>query len=850
MKKLILIDGNALVHRAFHALPPLTSPRGIVTNAVFGFSSILLKTIKEMKPDYIAAAFDLAGPTFRHEKFAEYKIHRERAPQELYDQIPLAKEVLEAFGIPVYEKQGFEADDLIGTLATEVKKNPPAGGVQIIIATGDLDTLQLVDGKRVVVFTLKKGVSDTVVYDEEAVMARYGLKPEQLNDYRGLKGDPSDNIPGVPGIGEKTAAVLIKDFGSLDNLYRALEKKKTDGGLSPKLAEKLLKNKEQAFFSKQLSMLVIDLDVDFSLDKTDWRKNADQSKIEALFKDLGFASLLKRLPEVGLAKEEGSIAIERKATRVDKLAFDPDKNNIYVASADEKTLTDVAANPNASLVGHGLKGFLKTLLGRGVHIRNKVFDTKVAAYLLNPELRDYDFDKVYYLEFRETPNESSSQKLAYLWKLKEHLWGKIKSANLIKIFEDIEMPLIKVLAEMELNGIKVRVGALKKLLKSTNEELVKLEKKIYKLAGVNFNINSPAQLGEILFTKLQIKGKVRHTSGGSLSTAAPELEKLIDEHPIIGLILQYRELQKLKTTYIEPFPLLIDKSDGRLHTTYNQTGTATGRLASQDPNLQNIPIKTELGQEFRRAFVAETGYRLVSLDYSQIELRVVAHIAQDEKMIEAFRNGEDIHTRTAAEIFEVPPEKVTKEMRRQAKVLNFGIIYGMGPVGFARAAGVDRQRAREFITKYLDDFSGVARYMEKTKEKAHKDGYVETIFGRRRQLLDIYSTIPQVQAQAERMAINHPVQGTAADLMKMAMIRVYDFIHKNLVEDEARMLLQVHDELVCEVKEKLAPQLAGQLKRIMESVHQLDVPLIVDVKSGDNWQEIEPLDHINQEENL
>jgi DNA polymerase-1 len=454
------------------------------------------------------------------------------------------------------------------------------------------------------------------------------------------------------------------------------------------------------------------------------------------------------------------------------------------------------------------------------------------------------------------------------------------------------MPLIKVLAEMELNGIKVKTDALENLLDLTNKELAKLESKIYKLAGVEFNINSPSQLGEIIFNKLQIKGKVRRTGGGVLSTAAPELEKLRDEHPIIDLILQYRELQKLKTTYIEPFPLLIDKSDGRLHTTYNQTGTATGRLASQNPNLQNIPARTELGQEFRRAFIAEKGYRLVSFDYSQIELRIVAHIAHDKKMIEAFRQGKDIHLQTAAEIFEVAPEKVTKEMRRQAKVLNFGIIYGMGPVGFARAAGIDRLRAREFITKYLNDFSGVANYMEKTKEKAHHDGYVETLFGRRRQLLDIYSTIPQIQAQAERMAINHPIQGTAADLMKIAMIKVYDFIHpvrgrstedtatatsgwpasngvhKNLKEGEvysvksgwagaakrqfdgARMLLQVHDELVCEIKENLVASLASEIKKIMESVYKLDVPLIVDVKCGDNWQEIEPINHINREENL
>ncbi len=851
MKKLILIDGNALVHRAFHALPPLTSPRGIVTNAVFGFSSILLKTIKEMKPDYIAAAFDLAAPTFRHKEFAEYKIHRERAPDELYNQIPLVKDVLNAFGVPVYEKQGYEADDLIGTLATETKKNKD---VQVVIATGDLDTLQLVEGEKVVVFTPKKGMNDTIIYDERAVMTRYGLKPGQLNDYRGLKGDPSDNIPGVPGIGEKTAADLIQKFGSLDGLYECLEGQKPElkakNKISDKLAERLLENKGKAYFSKQLSTLVIDLDTDFSLGKADWRKNMDQSKIETLFKDLGFNSLLKRLQEIGLP-EQSAMAFEKETPDIGELDFDPDKNNIYIADAgDKKIQENIIASPDVVLIGHDLKGLFKSLVGRGVHTKNKIFDTKIAAYLLNPDLREYDFDKMYYLEFKETPNEDPDKKPAYLWKLKEHLWEKMKSANLIKIFEDIEMPLIKVLAEMELNGIKIKTETLKKLLVSTSKELAKLEGKIYKLAGASFNINSPSQLGEILFSKLQIKGRVRRTGGGAMSTAAPELEKLRDEHPIIDLILQYRELQKLKTTYIEPFPLLVDKSDGRLHTTYNQTGTATGRLASQDPNLQNVPIRTALGQEFRKAFVAERGYCLLSLDYSQIELRIVAHIAQDEKMIEAFRNGEDVHTRTAAEIFEVVPEKVTKEMRRQAKVLNFGIIYGMGPLGFARAAGVDRQRAREFITKYLDDFSGVARYMEKTKEEAHRDGFVETLFGRRRQLLDIYSTIPQVQAQAERMAINHPIQGTAADLMKMAMTRVHDFIHRNLKEGEAKMLLQVHDELVCEVKEKLITQIASELKKIMESVYQLDVPLIVDVKYGNNWQEIEPLDHINQEENL
>jgi DNA polymerase-1 len=848
MKKLMLIDGNALVHRAFHALPPLTSPRGVLTNAVFGFTSIFIKAIKDLKPDFIAAAFDLAGPTFRHEEFAEYKIHRERAPDELYNQIPAVKEILGAFGVPVYEKQGYEADDLIGTLVAKTKNDRD---LQVIITTGDLDTLQLVKDKKVIVFTLKKGISDTAIYDEKAVVTRYGLKPEQLNDYKGLKGDPSDNIPGVPGIGEKTATNLVQKFGSLDGLYKALESHKTKGEISDKLAEKLLQNKEQAYFSKQLSMLKTDVDIDFSLEKADWRKNAELSKIESIFKDLGFTSLLKRLSEIGLSEAQEALGFKKELFQEKKLSFDPNEDNIYVTDPnDKKTLDRIKANPKALLIGHDLKEFFKASLRQGLHIKNNVFDTKIAAYLLNPEMKDYDFEKIYYLEFREAPGFDPAQRPAYLWQLKEYLWEKMKLANLVKVFEDIEMPLIKVLAEMELNGIKVKTNALENLLISTNKELAKLESKIYKLAGAEFNINSPSQLGEIIFNKLQIKGNVRRTGGGALSTAASELEKIRDEHPIIDLILQYRELQKLKTTYIEPFPLLIDKNDGRLHTTYNQAGTATGRLASQNPNLQNIPARTELGQEFRKAFIADKGHNLASFDYSQIELRIVAHISQDRKMIEAFRQGKDIHTQTAAEIFEVAPEKVTKEMRQQAKVLNFGIIYGMGSLGFARAAGISRLRAREFITKYLNDFSGVANYMEKIKEKARHDGYVETLFGRRRQLLDIYSTIPQIQAQAERIAINHPIQGTAADLMKIAMIKVYDFIHQNIKEGEVKMLLQVHDELVCEIKENLVASVASEIKKIMESVYKLDVPLIVDVKYGDNWQEIEPLNHINREESL
>lgn len=845
MKKLILIDGNALVHRAFHALPALTSNKGVVTNAVYGFTSILLRTIKDLKPDYIAAAFDLAGPTFRHEQFEDYKIHRVKAPDELYRQIPIVKEVVATFGIPVYEMKGYEADDLIGTLATRGKKEKD---LQTIIATGDLDTLQLVDGKKVVVFTLRKGVTDTVIYDEDAVMTRYGLKPGQLNDYRGLKGDPSDNIPGVPGIGEKTASQLIQQFGSLEKMYEKLEKnkdiKEEEIIISEKLKEKLLTNKESAFFSKQLSEIVCDLDIDFSLAKADWRKNYNLSKIETAFKDLGFFSLLKRLPEIGLSAQGGldlDGGQEKAPEFKEKINESQiiNEENTFIVTESNKLTESVLDSSKQIIVGHDLKNSLKPFVSESIEIKSHLFDTKIAAYLLYPDLRDYDFHKIYYSEFHEEAN-NPEQKTAYLLRLKKHLEQKIESARLDDVFEKIEMPLIKVLAEMELNGIKINTKAIAKLLKSTNAELEKLEDKIYKLAEVSFNINSPQQLGEVLFNKLALKGKVRKTGGGKLSTAAPELEKLRDEHPIINLILEQRELQKLKTTYIEPFPQLV-ASDGRIHTTYNQAGAATGRLASQDPNLQNIPIKTKLGQEFRKVFIAEDGYKLVSFDYSQLELRIAAHIAKDQKMIEIFKKGEDIHTRTASEIFEVEPSKVTKEMRRQAKVLNFGIIYGMGAMGFSRASGVDRQRAREFIAKYFAEFSGVARYMEEIKDKAKRDGYVETIFGRRRQLLDIYSTMPQIQAAAERAAINHPIQGTNADLIKLAMSKIYDYIHSSLEKNVCRMLLQVHDELVFEIKEAKLKQVTPEIKKIMENIHKLAVPLVVDVKSGDNWQDTEKL---------
>lgn len=918
MNKLVLIDSHALVHRAFHALPPtLNSPGGVPTNAVFGFISVFLKMIKDLNPDYIAATFDLAAPTFRHEEFADYKVHREKAPDELYNQIPLVKEALKYFGVPIYEKAGFEADDLIGSIAERSKKTKD---LQTIIVTGDMDTLQLVEGDKVVVFTLRKGVTDTVTYDEKEVIKRFGIKPNQLIDFKGLKGDPSDNIPGVPGVGEKTAAILIKEFGTLEKLYEYLEKKaygkaekevdgkigrkkkdekikpkqktKKETVISEKLAAKLLENKDMAFFSKKLATIIRDVDMDFSVEKADWRKGMDRPALEQFLKEHGLYSLVRRLDESGLSAAKGfdfeaGVVIPReeikKAEDVKHLKTKSDIAYFLAKAAKEKEFVfDIsgagagADNPKISIlfggichtfsltdesaglikdvleddkiakVCHDLKSVIKTINPLGAGVAGRVFDTKLAAYLLNSDQRDYDLAKIYFAEFKEAgpePLEKSSpdelaQRPKYIAKLKARFAERLAKENLSDIFEEIEVPVVQSIAEMEMRGIKVDEKAIAKLDKIITKELAGLEKQIYKMAGQEFNINSPSQLSDVLFNKLGIKGKVRKTGKGALSTAAPELEKLAPENPVIDLILKYREIQKLKTTYVDPFPGFVDPKTGRLHTTFNQTGTTTGRMSSQDPNLQNIPARTELGQEFRKVFVATPGFKLVSFDYSQLELRIAAHISGDQKMIAAFRSGEDIHTRTAAEIWNVPPEKVDANMRREAKVLNFGVLYGMGIMGFQRVSGVSRERAREFIDRYKEEFSGVNDYMESVKKAAFKDGYVTTIFGRKRWLPEIRSRMPHMIASAERMAINMPIQGTAADLMKLAMIGVSRLLHGS---KDAYMLLQVHDELLFEIKEDKVVELSRKIKEKMESAHQLVVPVAVDVKVGDNWSEMEKL---------
>lgn len=880
LKKLVLIDGNALVHRAFHALPPLTSPHGVMTNAVYGFFSVLLKMLKELKPEYVAATFDLAGPTFRHEEFAEYKEHRVKAPDELYAQIPIVKELLGAFGIPIFEKQSYEADDVIGSLAEQAKKRK---NLQVVIMTGDLDTLQLVDKDRVVVFTLKKGVTDTVLYDEKGVRERYGFDPEFIPDFKGLRGDPSDNIPGVPGIGEKTASALIQSFGSLEQLYKGIsnfqfpiskkQREKLKPPLTEKLIQKLLEHREVAFFSKKLATIICSIEVDFTLVRAAWQDHLDRKALEDQLKSLSLYNIVKRLPEV--IKEspgkpdipqasDASLPMSSASRELDlglvlkhmdpkvaavvliedsRVLFGTSQEGTRISSAsgDIGRLQSFLEDGDREKVTHDAKALYAFGLAHGILICGIVFDTKLAAYLLQSDRRAYDLPRVYFDEFQLDMASDASGVASGVLKLQARLSEKIRSAGLNGVLKDIELPVSVVLADMERNGVLVDRSALDRLSRTVGKELTSLEQNIHRLAGVTFNVNSPQQLSQVLFERLGLKGRVRKTGKGARSTAAGELEKLSTEHPIVEMVLRYRELQKLKTTYIEPFPALLNAKTGRVHTTYNQTGTSTGRLASENPNLQNIPIRTELGQEFRKAFVAGKGCELVSFDYSQLELRIVAHLAQDKKMIAAFRDGEDIHLRTAAEIFGVRPDEVTPSMRREAKTLNFGILYGMGQFGFQRAAGVGRDAARGFIDRYMTEFSGVAAYMDRIKREARTKGYVTTLFGRRRQLPDILSTMPGVVRQAERMAINMPVQGTGADLMKLAMIRVHEWIRGQHHEENIRMLLQVHDELLCEIRKDLVQEVWFRIKETMEGVYILDASLVVDVKAGSNWAEMKEL---------
>ena len=782
-KKLVLLDAHAIIHRAYHALPDFSSSKGEPTGALYGLSTMLMKIIQELNPDYITACFDLPKPTIRHEVFAEYKAGRKETDGELARQLERSRDVFKAFGIPIYDAEGFEADDILGTIVEQLKKEP----ADIVIASGDMDTLQLVEEGKVTVYTLRKGIQDTILYDEEAVQSRFGFNSDLLPDYKGLRGDPSDNIPGIRGVGEKTATTLIAQFGTLEDMYKALEKDEATFsklGFKPRMLGLLKEGKDEAFFSKMLATIRRDAPISYSIPKKVWRDTIDIDEILQLFSELEFRALGERIKKMlGVAEEEKEETKESETVDQDELTR-----------------------------------------------------TAIALWLIRSDITSPTLEDV--LQFAQTNSFKKAQ---------EVIFKTLEERGLEKVYKDIEEPLIRVVAHMNTNGIALNVDYFKKLSKEYHSELSKIEKRIYKFAGTTFNINSPKQLGEILFDTLALKPEnQKKTATGQRSTKESELEKLKGEHPIIDEVFIYRELQKLVSTYIDTLPVLVAK-DGRLHAEFLQAGTTTGRMASQNPNLQNIPIKTEYGRRIRNGFVAEKGKELVALDYSQIELRIAAILSKDEKLLEVFREGGDVHTAVAAEVFEVEPENVDKEMRRRAKVINFGILYGMGVNALRGNLGGEttQKEARAFYDTYFEKYAGLAKWIDHTKADVSRLGYTETMFGRRRYFEGITSSLPHIRASAERMAINAPIQGTQADIVKIAMVRIHEYLEKEGNLNASKLVLQVHDELIYEIEEKKVGEVAQKIKEIMEGVlteeQTLGVPLLVGVSHGVNWGEMKSL---------
>jgi len=896
---LVLFDGNALLHRAFHALPPLTLRKsGEMVGAVYGFAQMLLKVINELKPSHYAIAFDMKGPTFRHKLFDQYKIHRPETPEELVGQLGRVRELVEAFNIPIFEMEGYEADDLLGTLSNQASGKD----VETIIVTGDADAMQLVSPKVKVLYPKpRRAFSDTTLFDEAAVKEKYGVTPEQIADLKGLVGDPSDNIPGVPGVGAKTAQKLIGQFGSVESIYENIDK------VEPAKLQALLNDNEAvARQSKELATIVSDMPVKLKLDDCQVSQY-DRNKVTELFRELEFASLLPKLPQVEGAPSveakppQGDYKIVNSAADLDKLikrltaaktfAFDTETTGLDPMSA---SLVGISLSPTAgeayyipvghvgldtiaqlpleeviakikpimedkdlSKLAHNGKYDMAILAEYGITVNHLSFDSMVAAYLLGEKsmgLKALAFGR---LAVEMTPiaeligtgkKQIPMSQVAIArtadyacadadmtFRLAELLEADLRQQKLWKLFAEVELPLVPVLLHMERAGVALDGGLLKDMSARLGKQLNKVEKEIYEHAKHAFNINSPQQLSQVLFEKLELT-PARKTKGG-YSTGASVLEELLGVHPIVELILDYRQLSKIKSTYIDALPGLINPKTGRLHTSFNQTRTTTGRLSSSEPNLQNIPVRGELGKEVRKAFIAPQGSQLLSADYSQIDLRALANLSQDKSLTSAFRHDEDIHSTTAAQVFGVEPSKVTAEMRRVAKTVNFGVIYGMSEYGLEQATGLSREEAAQFINAYFEKYPGVKSYMESTKEEARKTGYVQTILGRRRAIPEINAQNRQVREAAERMAINMPVQGTSADIIKMAMINLEREIEKRKLE--SKMLLQVHDELIFEVPDAEVGEMKKIVPELMTSAIELSVPLKAAVKSGPNWGEME-----------
>ena len=906
--RLVLFDGNNLVHRAYHAMKdarPMTTRSGEVVSAVYVFASMLLKVLDELKPTHFAIAFDTKAPTFRHKMYDQYKAHRPPTPDELVRQLGRAQQLVEAFGMPIFELDGYEADDILGSLSHQASEQ----GIETIIISGDADTMQLVSPDARVLYPRPRGTfSDSDLYDGAAVNEKYGVRPERIPDLKGLMGDSSDNIPGVPGIGQKTAARLIQQFGSTEDIYLHI-----DEVTPPRIQEILKENEAAARQSKELATIDIATPVTLDLDGSR-TSHYDRNRVVELFRELEFNTLMGRLPEsegatgetgvqagagppptenyhtvtttgdldalLNRLSEVGSFAFDLETTELNAMLARPVGISVSVAPGEAyyipighvgwgdveqlpfdyviERLKPLLEDDSLAKIAHNGKYDMTVMAGCGVMVSNLASDTMIAAHLLGERslgLKALAFQR---LGFEMTPisdligkgakqismsqveiSRASDYACAdadMTLRLKELLLPELEREGLLSLFTDVEMPLVPVLAHMERNGIALNARLLTQMSLELGRQLLELEKEIYNSIGHQFNINSPKQLSDVLFGELQLPHR-RKTKSGFFSTEASVLEELRGAHPMVDDLLEYRHLFKLKSTYTDTLPELVNSRTGRVHTSFSQTQTATGRLSSSDPNLQNIAVRDELGNRIRQAFIASEGFYLLRADYSQIDLRALAHLSQDEHLLTAFRHNEDIHAATAAQLFGVGPIEVTPDMRRLAKTVNFGVIYGMSEYGLQQATELSREEAAEFIAAYFEKYPGVKQYLEATKQQARDTGYVETFLHRKRTIPEINSTNRQVREAAERMAINMPVQGTSADIIKVAMVNLYREMQRQHLA--SRMLLQVHDELIFEVPQQELAEMRELVPHLMSTALEISVPLKVDTKTGSNWGEME-----------
>ncbi|MBQ7033801.1 MAG: DNA polymerase I [Clostridia bacterium] len=828
--KLLILDGNSILNRAFYAIPYLTAPDGLHTGGIYGFLVTFLRTIRTEKPDAVAVAFDLPAPTFRHKTYSEYKATRQKMPEELAEQLPVLKEILSAMRVPILEKEGFEADDIIGTVAEMCEE----AGADCRILTGDRDDLQLASEKtHILLTTTRGGKTETVEFGPAEVEEKYGVSPQALIEVKGLMGDSSDNIPGVRGIGEKTALSLIQKYKTVDGVYENL------GELKGAQLTKLTEGRDLAFLSRELGRICRSVPMEREI--TDFAVQAyDTEALGALFRRLDFKALME---ELSLPTEAAAQVVSVQASpyagqleNVEKLYFFRGDNTVFATTGEgvyalsEEEATALFSRADIQKTGHNLKETMVQMLWQGTEFRGAAFDTEIAAYILDPAASRYALYDICETYTGTRPADGAAA-ASLLPALETALREEMEKREQTALYFDLELPTAWALAKMEHAGIKTHGDRLSALSETLSQGISGLETAIYAAAGEAFNIQSPKQLGVILFETLGLPAAKKTKTG--YSTDAATLEKLRGKHPIIEDILEYRQLAKLKSTYAEGLLPMIHPETGRIHSTFHQTVTATGRLSSSDPNLQNIPVKTELGREIRKVFTAKEGFVLVDADYSQIELRVLAHMSGDARMQAAFLENADIHTKTAAEIFGVPEFMVTPQMRSRAKTINFGIIYGMGDFSLAGDLKTSRKEAKAYIDSYFNTYSGVRDFMEKAKCFAKENGYAVTFLGRRRYIPELAASNFNIRAFGERVAMNAPIQGSAADIIKLAMLRVDAALEREL--PSARLVLQVHDELIVEAPEKEAEAAAALMKREMEAAAEMAVPLLAEAGWGKSW---------------